>query len=112
MNFKSQMMKDLQTTFLSLNEFADLCNIKWIRRGGKVQNITVKAVIDSYKSKGYEKNRYGFNANTFVLYSSLEEFGEKPKIKDVFVISGIRYVIEKITDDFGALKITMLKISE
>lgn len=55
MSFKSQMMKDLQTTFLSLNEFADLCNIKWIRRGGKVQNITVKAVIDSYKAKVTKK---------------------------------------------------------
>lgn len=121
-SFKNQVLKDQKRVFLSLDEFGDLYDVEWRRRGGEVLKLKIQGMIDKDTSKPHKANRHtqsriwadvsSFSANTCVLYASLEDFGEVPKRNEMLIISGIHYTIKEILEDCGAIEATLEEIAE
>ncbi|PAD73906.1 hypothetical protein [Paenibacillus campinasensis] len=111
MNFRDQLLKDVERTFMNPKEFAEIHTVTTFsndetqvgRRDRELEMIIEKFTLDGRPIQTAD----GVSAHNLIIHIDPEILAYTPRVDQNFYLDFTRYTVMDVSNDTGVLKIVL-----
>jgi hypothetical protein len=94
--FKEAIQKDVENTFINLDEFASVHSLN---------GVEVPCIIDKDLTKPAQQNLEGVFLNTMTIYVKAADLDSRPVEGEMFKVDGSFHFVHSVSDEEGVYAI-------
>ncbi|WP_342576521.1 hypothetical protein [Paenibacillus sp. FSL M8-0142] len=111
MNFRDQLVKDVQKTFMNSDEFAEIHTVTTFtdeeKKSGQ-RDRDLEMIIEKFTLDGRPiQSADGVSAHNVIIHIDPNVLAYTPRVDQNFYLDFIRYRVKGVSNDSGVLKIVL-----
>ncbi|KHF33383.1 hypothetical protein CM49_04331 [Paenibacillus sp. P1XP2] len=111
MNFRDQLVKDVQSVFMNSNEFAEVHTVTTFtdeaRKAGQLDR-KLPMIVEKFTLDGRPiQSADGVSAHNAIIHIDPKILAYTPRVDQNFYLDFLRYTVKGVSNDTGVLKIVL-----